>query len=257
MLPLIRLRIEHGMEWNTKLNTSYLTREFKDHVANPGELIRFVSRNQSYVDGDGDKFISDEYISIMEENDGTDDQNFNMDNMMAILNDGVVKESIQLTKIMSDYFADGDDNGKDFHFESINRPKLNFFSYQYLTNKIVNIVGKDTVDEFGVLVEKYQQIFRKMLPDMTGKYDRREIDEEIQKVKFEIEKNPELLNNGENVGESEVKKNKININTKKQKKKLSDFFKSDDNDLENDEYDLVLDKKRKNRIKTKKQKTLQ
>lgn len=82
-----------------------------------------------------------EYRAVMDE-----EENFNMADMMEILDDEVVSKSIQISNIMGDYFG-GLTNEKH---------QLGVFAEKYLTGKVVEFVEKGATDQIGDLVFNYQ-----------------------------------------------------------------------------------------------------
>lgn len=166
MLPLIRLRVEFT-DREQQFDVKKFTRELDLKVANPDELIRFVKRTD----------VMAEYRKVMDEA-----ENFNMVEMMSILDNDVVKQQIQVSNIMSDYFGNATNENH----------KLGLFAERYLTNKVVDFVEKDTAEVFSDLVGNYKTGIISMLGD-HNQIDFDNLKEEIKNAKEKIEGDNDLL----------------------------------------------------------------
>lgn len=90
-LPLIRLRLQYT-DSDQMFELKRFGREFDNKVANKNEIIRFVKKRDDYNSRNVD------------EDAQNDDYQFNLEEMMHILDDDKLSKRIQVGNIMDEYF---------------------------------------------------------------------------------------------------------------------------------------------------------
>lgn len=153
-----------------KFDTKRFSREgFNAKVANADELIRFVKRTD----------VAAEYRKVMDEQ-----ENFNMLEMMNVLDDDVVKQTIEVSNIMADYFGNLTNE----------QHQLGLFAERYLTSKIVEYVEKDASDSVATLVDNYKTGLISLMGDPET-INPEELKEEIRATKARLEADTDLWMN--------------------------------------------------------------
>lgn len=160
MLPLIRLRILYA-EPGHQFDPKPIQQEFANRVANCEEMIRLVKRakanqkKEAFVDYG---------------------QNFEVEEMLEMLDDEVMQKQMQVSDVM------------DAYFERLpEKDRMTLYSHKYLNEQVLDFIRKENTDPLPELLGGYRAVFKSKLAELysseTSHFDSIDLKKETQSIK--------------------------------------------------------------------------
>lgn len=229
MLPLIRLRILYA-EPEHQFDPKPIQQEFANRVANWDEIIRLVKRakanqkKEAFVDYG---------------------QNFEVEEMLEMLDDEVMQKQMQVSDVM------------DAYFERLSeKDRMSLYSHKYLNEQVSDFIRKENTDPLPEMVGAYRAVFKSKLTELysseSSHFDSIDLKKEIQLIKDKLDLDDDERRNLDQLIQRTIAGDIVDKKTKKSgDDKKATRNRWTDEDEEEEDPEVLVVKKRSNAVKNK------